>query len=563
MQGANLDELTNMPDHSRAQTNTSFPEEDVAPRTPEEYAKCVAAFALLRGLYHGEDYQHLGDFMMRPIGPRLHRPTSVNDENPALLRPPIIYRWSPNTELRRKHVKTVAEVSQEVDDLVGKHGSMLFLSGLQKPDWINAIGAGLDLDPRFFHDHLHIKPPIGARTLFSMPALPSANDSIVRLRYFTIGEHTALPSGTKLSRLRSMGSKAMEQYRRALNSEHNSKQGDSIVRLHYVHSLEYFSIMQQMTIAVHSTGNGFKGVAWIDSGHDLDQGPDGPWSNSAHSWRPRFLPTALHAPRIALEWQHCATLPQSTGLLMQTASHLCENYGRSLDDEILCQDAFYAISDLLQYAAASICQYLNLLDYTVRNATIHATSKAGNFDVSDLAYHRQSLDDVISVLKENLRAVQARGHPAWPQAAVGERLNEADRIAASLLVDYQELLSRAQTLAERCSSDMRNIMHQAAIAESQRSFVQAEKVGQLTWLAFLFVPLTFTTSFLGMNLEVFGQGTIPFWVWFTITPPLVMFAFFMPRLARQDWKGNKTARPAAKPDPHPGSQEAQQMRHSV
>lgn len=68
-------------------------------------------------------------------------------------------------------------------------------------------------------------------------------------------------------------------------------------------------------------------------------------------------------------------------------------------------------------------------------------------------------------------------------------------------------------------------MNNANLAESRRAMLQARKVGKLTLLAFFYVPLSFTTSFFGMNLEEFGTSTtIANWVWVCVSVPIFVLS---------------------------------------
>ena len=99
--------------------------------------------------------------------------------------------------------------------------------------------------------------------------------------------------------------------------------------------------------------------------------------------------------------------------------------------------------------------------------------------------------------------------------------------AEALLTDFRNLLLRAKHLTAQCQSGMTVCMNSAAIAESQRGIEKATQVERLTRLAFFYIPLSFTTSFLGMNLKLFGSGKIATWVWFEFSVPLVLLTYFV------------------------------------
>lgn len=211
----------------------------------------------------------------------------------------------------------------------------------------------------------------------------------------------------------------------------------------------------------------------------------------------------------------------------QTSFYLHENYGRSLEADVVAVDAFYAMTGLMLFVASSISQLLALVEDTIADVTKLEAITSNDYDVSNLSYHQQMLDGVIRTLRENIRTIQMRGSAAWPHATEAGLQEKAERAAALLLVDYEELLHRARSLYERCENNTRLIMNQAAIAESKRSLRQTTEVVGLTRLASIFVPVTFATSFLGMNMAIFGQGTIPIWAWFVIALPLTILTFVL------------------------------------
>ena len=50
------------------------------------------------------------------------------------------------------------------------------------------------------------------------------------------------------------------------------------------------------------------------------------------------------------------------------------------------------------------------------------------------------------------------------------------------------------------------------IEHTKRSMEQSARVKRLTQLAFVFIPLSFSTSLFGMNMELLGTGTAKAWM---------------------------------------------------
>jgi Mg2+ and Co2+ transporter CorA len=60
---------------------------------------------------------------------------------------------------------------------------------------------------------------------------------------------------------------------------------------------------------------------------------------------------------------------------------------------------------------------------------------------------------------------------------------------------------------------MNVIMNDMNLAESKRAIAQAGSVKRITFVAFVYIPLSFTTSFFGMNVRELESGVTPIWVW--------------------------------------------------
>ncbi|KAK6537892.1 hypothetical protein TWF694_010790 [Orbilia ellipsospora] len=54
------------------------------------------------------------------------------------------------------------------------------------------------------------------------------------------------------------------------------------------------------------------------------------------------------------------------------------------------------------------------------------------------------------------------------------------------------------------------------LKEAKESTSTAVSLGKLSFVAFLYLPLNFVCAMLGMNMSIFGQGTVPLWVFFIL-----------------------------------------------
>jgi hypothetical protein len=423
-----------------------------------------------------------------------------------------------------------------------RHPAIIFMRGHQPPECLTRIGATCHANPLFFQRHLEYRWASRRFRLFSSPSLPSASFNTIRLRLVTIGErggHVSWRGHSDVQALRAKGEDAMVRYLHDVNREFNLHAGDSIVRAFNVHSAQYFSIEQDATIVIQQLNSKWVTLIWTDVGHDLGNGPEGPWQpdkgRAGASTKSPFLPTLHHFPDPATKKKLSECLipesHQSRGPFVQSASLLAENYGVTLDPSLLAADAIYSLIEILEISANSICQLLNLTETIIDQCTGYSLFKSQDYSLANLSYHLDVLIRFENRLRENIHDLEQYQSLGWPitynnSNEDGARSNPRALEAAQIvLTDFRNLLSRTTCLSARCQSGMATCMNSAAIAESQRAIAQAMSVEQLTRLAFFYIPLSFTSSFFGMNLTYFGTGNVQLWVWFATSVPLVLLSY--------------------------------------
>jgi Mg2+ and Co2+ transporter CorA len=123
--------------------------------------------------------------------------------------------------------------------------------------------------------------------------------------------------------------------------------------------------------------------------------------------------------------------------------------------------------------------------------------------------------------------VKNRKNRNWPVASQSEQVKIADETARDLLEGYDHLVHRVTALSKRCSDSTMSLMNQSMLEESRNAISQARIVGRLTLLAFFFIPLSFTTSFFGMNVRELAEKDGPkmsVWLWFVVTAPIFLIS---------------------------------------
>ena len=202
---------------------------------------------------------------------------------------------------------------------------------------------------------------------------------------------------------------------------------------------------------------------------------------------------------------HLFTAPQSDDTASTTrqdqfASHLPTDYGRSLRPTLMSRDPFYSLTEVFDFAASSQMEFLNLIDIKLDKYTSLPSSQDFQ-SLPNLTYTKQILYRHIQKTQRILDSIKNAQHPRWSKDPSESGSRKAAIAANNLEQDFMHLLDRATTLHQRTTEAITVLMSSISISESQRAMEQAQRVGKLTFLAFFFVPLSFTTSFFGMNVE--------------------------------------------------------------
>lgn len=215
---------------------------------------------------------------------------------------------------------------------------------------------------------------------------------------------------------------------------------------------------------------------------------------------------------------------------MQTASLLHLDYARRLETEAGRSGPVLVLLDVLRLSASSEVQLLNLIETKVSMELSPAQSQAQNEPtVSNLLYHKRVLRRHIQRLLENKNFIEYQASVCPVDRSQSTLMSHSKSKLNAVLRDFDHLLEKAKDLTSECDRGMSIMMNKASIKEAQRAIVQAERVTKLTKLAFVFVPLSFTCSFCGMNFSQFSSGSnLDIWVWFAVSGPvLVLSIIFM------------------------------------
>lgn len=210
----------------------------------------------------------------------------------------------------------------------------------------------------------------------------------------------------------------------------------------------------------------------------------------------------------------------------QSASLLHLDYGKTLDKQAMAHDPFYAIHELLMSFAYSEAQFLNVIESKINEDIAKEFSPDHNISPANMIYFQGLLDNHAETLRRNVATIKYRQEASWPQPSEEKLAKKTAAQVQALLQDYKGLLERTETLSYTCKARLQILMSRAGIVESNKAIEQAKVVTKLTRLAFVFIPLSFVSSFFGMNLTPLIQPPgLSLWLFFAVSAPVVILLF--------------------------------------
>ncbi|KAG9250044.1 uncharacterized protein F5Z01DRAFT_667467 [Emericellopsis atlantica] len=428
----------------------------------------------------------------------------------------------------------------------GGFGQLVFIRGFLSPSWVSALGSKYNIDPEFFRRHMDFLSASIERHAYSLPSLASSSNNIFRLCVSTL-LHRDDFGGQDLLAQRSAKATELAGYKIRQLASTKVRCGDSLVR-EYSTVCPSFSVIEQwISLCITKTEAGWAAIAWMDQGRPLEKSPTGPWtSHIASNATP--LPIIQHHHKMAFrttsnrldpDANAAAEVQQSTAILplqYYSLAALVDLARRAP------QDPLSMCIPLFAHAAFSEVQFLNLMESKTQ-IQINLVAEAVPADaLATFQYFANILNRHAQQLKNSIRAIcklaerSSQGSSPIPRSAAssdtqtkstGPSSSGGTFTAKGLLEDYEQLHARCIYLSKMCTRGITLAMNKAMIEESSKAIEQSKRLKRLTVLATLFIPLSFSSSLFGMNIDLLGQSTVRFWWFFVLCIPIMLFSYVL------------------------------------
>ncbi|GKU13459.1 unnamed protein product [Fusarium langsethiae] len=552
--------------------------------TPENYARAIISLSRRyssTSAFPGNNYVGIGEWLLQDRTLlNSAKPEDVNvfasrSEQPHDLV--VVYNSGEN----KWDVQQYSQEQHEAFSLAtsvpaGDSGQIVFIRGFISPSWLSAIGSKYNIDPEFFRRHMDFLSASIDRHAYSFPSLASSSNNIFRLCVNTL-LHRDDFGGQDLHSQRSDQSTELGTYKIQQLGSTRVRCGDSLVR-EYSTVCSCFSVVEQwISLCITKTDRGWAVIAWMDQGRPLEKSPPGPWTCHLES-KATPLPILQHHHKMAF---------RTTTNRLDPAANASAEVQQSTAILPLQYDSLIALVDLARraphdplsmciplfaHAAFSEVQFLNLMESRIQ---IQINSIAEGLPADALGtfqYFSNILNRHCQQLKDSIRALyklaersgqgsngvkaespmpKSAASPGlgmsthrqisetWTVKNIGSSSSDGAFTTKGLLEDYEQLYIRCLDLSKMCTRGITLAMNKATIEESHKAIEQSGRLKKLTLLATLFIPLSFSSSLFGMNINLLGQSTVRFWWFFVLCVPITLFTYVLyiwnSQVLRQWW----------------------------
>ncbi|KAF2102292.1 hypothetical protein NA57DRAFT_28231, partial [Rhizodiscina lignyota] len=98
----------------------------------------------------------------------------------------------------------------------------------------------------------------------------------------------------------------------------------------------------------------------------------------------------------------------------------------------------------------------------------------------------------------------------------------------STLEDFERVEHLVQEDLVKPTDSLNDLMYKSVeIRDSRHSLQLGTSMWRLSWITFIFLPLTFIVSFFGMNVDTFQSGAPSIKWWFIVSVPMMFLVFFI------------------------------------
>ncbi|OKL56432.1 hypothetical protein UA08_08184 [Talaromyces atroroseus] len=188
----------------------------------------------------------------------------------------------------------------------------------------------------------------------------------------------------------------------------------------------------------------------------------------------------------------------------------------------------------LKIVAAEWNNYLAVMSYHIKK--YEYLIQGQQVDTQDLDKLNIDLDSLQTWRRRSLASQQKiAAIKLFLEHQAKNRDKEYSEDIEDLSVDFTSIERNLNRYSELLESMLPIVMSLFQVSDSRRSFLEAANVSRLTFLAFVFVPLSFTSSLFSMNSDI-APGGRNFWIYIVVAILISAIVFLLARLPANSFR---------------------------
>ncbi|PVI08313.1 hypothetical protein DM02DRAFT_678916 [Periconia macrospinosa] len=389
------------------------------------------------------------------------------------------------------------------NDSASSCGIITLIRGLPTPYTIMELEEKFNIDPEHLLSHYY---PLRSFRILSLPSHPVPM-AIVRLA--SLGRFCQPISPQK--RIKKTNSMVEFLSRRfTFGKITDAAPGVERFRNIKIHDDKIFTVEQQVAFFTYqdNTKETWSGVLLMDIGRPR---PSRLQMSTESDVKVKFYPLATNGIKLRTE----SGCEQELDPFVSRAKG--DLHIMSEDHRMLC--ARFPIAFLVDLLNTSAMSWSQTFSYLRASYDMFLSSHCE--EVDRLRVDKKFLDRAISYFKETI-ALLSQPPEGWTEGT------QCDQIISCCQDDFKALLYEADHLSKRCSEYITVAMSTMSIMESKKSLEEARRVQFVTYLAFIFIPMTFIASCFGMNIQELKDPGSTLGVFMTISIPFTAIAIAVP-----------------------------------
>jgi hypothetical protein len=204
------------------------------------------------------------------------------------------------------------------------------------------------------------------------------------------------------------------------------------------------------------------------------------------------------------------------------------------DATIILKTPLSLVSLYSSSLASSFAAHIQLYQ---RNWTIAYEPYANTSVVYGYAYHRDAVRQLAKRYATHLRYINHTLDGLRRLSPAHSDPNSVFHVPAlsALTADFKHFCHEISALKTNCDQFLEQQVSKLALQDARTSLREARDLKRISYMAFIFVPLSLTSSFFGMNVRELDSGSTPLWVFIVTALAILSSSILIVGISGSKW----------------------------